>query len=188
MSLKSGSPTKPDWLPDWKDKSKYPDPTNTSGRVWAWEFLRRNPEYQQLWDKRAALPPGPVYEGHSAQAISEISERFERNFGVWTPAPPEMTVEDPKFEWRPRFINEKPKHWVLPVNFSEEIPEIILEHAAEVVVKFDLRAQIRSQCQSASKFDPRLECAPSGGHLAGLELTRTAGLSEDESHGQAPFP
>src|SRR5713101_9944015 len=149
MSLKSGSPTKPDWLPDWKDKSKYPDPTNTSGRVWAWEFLRRNPEYQQLWDKRAALPPGPVYEGHSAQAISEISERFERNFGVWTPAPPEMTVEDPKFEWRPRFINEKPKHWVLPVNFSEEIPEIILEHAAEVVVKFDLRAQIRSQCQSA---------------------------------------
>jgi hypothetical protein len=29
---------------------------------------------------------------------------------------------------------------------------------------------------------------PSGGHLAGLELTRTAGLSEDESHGQAPFP
>ena len=34
----------------------------------------------------------------------------------------------------------------------------------------------------------RMECAPIGGHLAGLELTRTAGLSEDESHGQAPFP
>ena len=33
-----------------------------------------------------------------------------------------------------------------------------------------------------------VECAPSGGHLAGLELTRTAGLSEDESHGQTPFP
>ena len=32
--------------------------------------------------------------------------------------------------------------------------------------------------------DGGLECAPSGGHLAGLELTRTAGLSEDESHGQ----
>jgi hypothetical protein len=30
----------------------------------------------------------------------------------------------------------------------------------------------------------RLECAPNGGHLAGLELTGTAGLSEDESHGQ----
>ena len=39
-----------------------------------------------------------------------------------------------------------------------------------------------------SKADISVECAPSGGHLAGLELTRTAGLSEDESHGQAPFP
>ena len=38
------------------------------------------------------------------------------------------------------------------------------------------------------KADIQVECAPSGGHLAGLELTRTAGLSEDESHGQAPFP
>jgi transposase len=42
-------------------------------------------------------------------------------------------------------------------------------------------------CQSASTFDPSLECAPDGGHLAGLELTGTAGLSEDESHGQAPL-
>jgi len=33
-----------------------------------------------------------------------------------------------------------------------------------------------------------LECAPIGGHFAGLELTKTAGLSEDESHGQAPLP
>ena len=36
--------------------------------------------------------------------------------------------------------------------------------------------------------DIAVECAPSGGHLAGLELTRAAGLSEDESHGQTPLP
>src|ERR1700722_869137 len=41
---------------------------------------------------------------------------------------------------------------------------------------------------TTSKLVPGVECAPRGGHLAGLELTRTAGLSEDESHGQAPFP
>jgi hypothetical protein len=34
----------------------------------------------------------------------------------------------------------------------------------------------------------KLECARNGGHLAGMELTRAAGLSEDESHGQATFP
>ena len=33
-----------------------------------------------------------------------------------------------------------------------------------------------------------MECAPDGGQFAGWELTGTAGLSEDESHGQAPHP
>ncbi len=39
--------TIPEWLPDWEDKKQYPDPGTTSSRQWAWEFLRRNPEYQQ---------------------------------------------------------------------------------------------------------------------------------------------
>ena len=38
------------------------------------------------------------------------------------------------------------------------------------------------------KFDPSLECAPDGGQFVGWELTGAAGLSEDESHGQAPHP
>jgi hypothetical protein len=33
-----------------------------------------------------------------------------------------------------------------------------------------------------------VECAPDGGQIAGWELTGAAGLSEDESHGQAPHP
>jgi hypothetical protein len=38
-------------------------------------------------------------------------------------------------------------------------------------------------------FDVRnLECAPDGGQIAAWELTGAAGLSEDESHGQAPHP
>jgi hypothetical protein len=39
-----------------------------------------------------------------------------------------------------------------------------------------------------SKADIEVECAPNGGHLAGMELTKAAGLSEDESHGQTTFP
>ena len=31
------------------DPNKYPDPKNTSPLQWGWEFLRRNPKYQQLW-------------------------------------------------------------------------------------------------------------------------------------------
>ena len=36
--------------------------------------------------------------------------------------------------------------------------------------------------------DAVLECAPDGGQFAGWELTGAAGLSEDESHGQASHP
>lgn len=38
---------KPDWLPDWRDPSAYPNVENTDMHQWGWEFLRRNPEYQQ---------------------------------------------------------------------------------------------------------------------------------------------
>ena len=33
-----------------------------------------------------------------------------------------------------------------------------------------------------------LVTAPDGGHFGGMELTKAAGLSEDESHGQTTFP
>ena len=34
-----------DWLPDWKDPTQYPDGSESPTRF-AWEFLRRNPDYQ----------------------------------------------------------------------------------------------------------------------------------------------
>jgi len=157
MSLKMEPPKKPEWLPDWKDKSNYPDPKKAGGRVWAWEFLRRNPQYQQLWEEYAVLPPGPIYSGHSANALMDIIERFKQDFGLWKPAPPAMTTADPEFKWRPKFINQKPRHWGLPVNSSDdddgfEMPEIDLEDPAEVVVKFDLRSQINPQLSYVAKL------------------------------------
>lgn len=149
MGLKKKLSKKPEWLPDWKDESKYPDPAKAVGRVWAWEFLRRNTQYQELWEEYAALPHGLVYSGHSAYALRDISERLEQDFGVRNPAPPAMTTTDPKFKWQPKFVNQKPMYWVLPVEVSKndyyEIPEIYLEDPAEVIVKFDLRAQIGPQ-------------------------------------------
>lgn len=43
--------------PDWRDESAYPskaDDLSLSG--WAWEFLRRNPEYQKDYEHFASLP------------------------------------------------------------------------------------------------------------------------------------
>lgn len=33
--------------PNWKDPDAYPDPNETDGCQWAWEFIRRNPEYHE---------------------------------------------------------------------------------------------------------------------------------------------
>ncbi len=46
MSMKKDTP----WLPNWKDSSRYPDSENTTAYQWAWEFLRRNPEYQEDYE------------------------------------------------------------------------------------------------------------------------------------------
>jgi hypothetical protein len=44
-----------EWRPDWKDASQYPNPKTTSRAQWAWEFLRRNPEYQRDYLERVIL-------------------------------------------------------------------------------------------------------------------------------------
>lgn len=36
--------------PDWRNPADYPAPEGTSPRRWAWEFLRRNPDYRADWE------------------------------------------------------------------------------------------------------------------------------------------
>jgi hypothetical protein len=61
------------------------------------------------------------------------------------------------------------------------------QEAAEVVNR--LVRMAGGQCPYKGGIDHHhLKCAPDGGQFAGWELTSAAGLSEDESHGQAPHP
>lgn len=53
--------------PDWRDESAYPskaDDLSLSG--WAWEFLRRNPEYQKDYEHFASLPD---YRANGAKTV-----------------------------------------------------------------------------------------------------------------------
>lgn len=43
----------PAWLPDWTDPRQYPD-ANSSPTLFAWEFLRRNPDYQAAYAETVA--------------------------------------------------------------------------------------------------------------------------------------
>lgn len=38
---------KQDWLPNWKNVAEYGDPATMTAQHWAWEFLRRSPQYQE---------------------------------------------------------------------------------------------------------------------------------------------
>lgn len=66
----------PAWLPDWRDKSSYPAGLSLVG--WAWEFLRRNVEYQKDYKHYDSLP---YYypEGHKTPKYSgsALSDEFQ---------------------------------------------------------------------------------------------------------------
>jgi len=46
-----------EWRPDWKDLNNYPNPETTSFNQWAWEFLRRNSEYEISYKRFVADIP-----------------------------------------------------------------------------------------------------------------------------------
>lgn len=46
---------RPDWLPDWRDPRRYVD-HGEDAASWAWEFLRRNPEYQIDYKHYMSVP------------------------------------------------------------------------------------------------------------------------------------
>ncbi|MFM9889895.1 MAG: transcriptional regulator domain-containing protein [Rickettsiales bacterium] len=66
--------TVPAWLPNWRDASQYPSPSNTSAARWAWEFLRRNQEYQHSW--QTMIAPYITIDGeYDDDAAMEIVKR-----------------------------------------------------------------------------------------------------------------
>lgn len=60
----------PNGLPNWRDPSQYPD-AKSSRADWAWQFLRRNPEYQKLWSEHVA----PRYDK------AHVERSFQRTAG-----------------------------------------------------------------------------------------------------------
>lgn len=67
---------RPGWLPDWSDPNAY---ENHGDQMlsWAWEFLRRNPEYQADYARWAALP--------DTDGEGSWSPKHELTMGDWTP-------------------------------------------------------------------------------------------------------
>jgi len=85
----------PKWLPDWTDPAGYPVPAAPL-HDWAWQFLRRNPEYQTDWDhavtRHIRRDDGidPIAWHHMRQ--------LGRKYGVLLPVDPAANEGRPHFD------------------------------------------------------------------------------------------
>ena len=90
---------KPDWCPDWLMTAAYPN--KATPLQWAWEFLRRNAQYQKMWEKLIK----PNYNPAALDAASNrrspgrrtrlrmddtptVADKFKQEFHVATSPPP----------------------------------------------------------------------------------------------------
>ena len=77
---------KADWgVPNWRHSEGYQVPPGLSPMLWwAWQFLRRNPEYRAYWQEYV-LPDGTFMDG-SWHVVTEIQNRF----GLASPRSPSL--------------------------------------------------------------------------------------------------
>lgn len=94
-----GNFPRPGWLPDWQDEAQYEDHGDYL-QDWAWEFLRRNPEYQKDYARWAELPDeDEAGKNHSPKyAVSVCLEDDMRYYHAVPAALPGETVA--QFETR----------------------------------------------------------------------------------------
>lgn len=57
--LADGCSAAPFWLPDWRQKSEYPEHSADARRLW-WEFLRRNRDFRYAWECLRVSPAAAV--------------------------------------------------------------------------------------------------------------------------------
>ena len=125
-------------IPDWRDASAYPRP-DTPPQWFAWEFLRRNPEYIAGWQRFAALgqPEDDDAEIQQERAASAIA----RPWGLSWPADP---ASDALPDW------EKSTARIhLPGPGDDHLTPTASARTGKVAYTFDLSMPIAPQIESA---------------------------------------
>ena len=161
------------WRPDWRNESMYPDPEKTTRLQWAWEFLRRNPEYQQLWSARIAPKYDPVHVDISLERIGPNATTQPMTTRVRTPLNEHGGFHDLR-PFRDRFrittVRQNPSESEAKVRFDAQfiryadgpmprgprngIPTTL--HECEALVWFDLQLPLDAQLQNAKELLSRL--------------------------------
>jgi hypothetical protein len=88
-------------VPDWTDRNAYVWTKNLTLREWAWEFLRRNPDFQAAW-QTARLEYGIA--GYYAQTMMVMSQHQAPSLSAWGClycSSPEQDSRDAAVFWLP---------------------------------------------------------------------------------------
>lgn len=67
----------PSWLPDWRDPTQYPTANELSYLKWAWEFLRRNPDYQKDFELFKELRAAEDRHSESPQPLIQVEKQIQ---------------------------------------------------------------------------------------------------------------
>jgi hypothetical protein len=103
------------WIaPDWLDQAKYREPKTTADLQFAWEFLRRNPDYQKLWEEQIAPEYDPAELDQACEAEKRIAPGrvdrprlntpFTEQFHIATYPPPPPSENEAKLLFDLHFI------------------------------------------------------------------------------------
>jgi hypothetical protein len=126
-------------IKDFTKPKQYPDPDKKSSSLLAWEFLRRNPKYQEDFDKFKKLK--------SPSAKRKLQEK-------WLPGIPLLTLFDPK-DNQPRGVKlaltHAPRFQVIMGKGTGTTPIESL-YKGDVFVTFNLNIPIKRQLDKTRKF------------------------------------
>lgn len=111
-----------DGLPDWRDASQYPDPRKTKNKQWAWEFLRRNPDYRKDFYKKIGKN-NLTYEVFNKPVIGF----FEKKYRVKYPLSPAVNSPPNTF----RFVD------VIIRSYNFDGIEWLLDHSNHNKVRLE---------------------------------------------------
>jgi hypothetical protein len=146
--------------PDWRDPAQYS--RDRSLRQWAWEFLRRNPEYQALWREHIE----PFYDPDVWHNAGPFYALVSQNVGLVGPT--NCVPADKQAELVHRFGLEtfppSPDNDYPPLftgtglRWTAEREARLLLHPGQIAIIFDLTRPIRRQLAAAKTvFDEERE-------------------------------
>lgn len=179
-------PNPPDWLPDWQDLSRYPDPKTAPMRRWAWEFLRRNEEYQRdagpilasnrmhdarlhralaegkvddahtLWDRMKELGADETETDDSIRRTAELARKWALSRGTIPDPANDRAWNEDEFEIEGSSCHAYPARWA----FTTGKPCQFMarpKNPNEIAVVLDLSRPLQSQFESVRRLLSRLQ-------------------------------